>query len=213
MNKVRSYSMASSQRLKSLLDAVTYVSNNNINGDIIECGVWKGGGLMAITEKLKFYHDLNRIVWAFDTFEGMTVPEDHDVDLNDIKASVLLDELIPPLYDVKCMCSYEEATTNILSTGYPKNNLRFIKGDIKDTLPMVELDKIAILHLDTDWYASTKIELEYLYPKLVKGGVLIIDDYGHWKGCKQAVDEYFALHEPNVKMIEIDYTARLIIKD
>ena len=204
--------MTSVERITELFNSLEYIRINKIPGDIVECGVWKGGNIKGIIDYLH-YHDIqDKKVWLYDTFEGMTAPEDIDVDLNDLKASILLNEVKQPLYDIHCICSYEEATTNILGTGYPKNNLKFIKGDVSNTLPKVELEKIAILHLDTDWYASTKIELEYLYPKLVKGGVLIIDDYGHWKGCRQAVDEFFAIHEPNVDMVEIDYTARLIIK-
>ena len=205
--------MASFKRTKALLKAVAYITKNNIKGDIVECGLWRGGSLMAIIKKLMFYGDYNRMIWGFDTFEGMTSPEDHDVDLYNNDASILLDGKSHPEIDIKCFSNYEETTSNILSTGYPIDKLKFIKGDVVNTLPNVNIENIALLHLDTDWYASTKAELDYLYPKLVKGGVLIIDDYGHWKGCRKAVDEYFASSKLSIKMIEIDYTARMIIKE
>lgn len=105
-----------------------------------------------------------------------------------------------------------ETTGNILSTGYPKEKINFVKGLVEETIPQTQINKIAILRLDTDWYSSTKFELEHLYPKLVKGGVLIIDDYGHWEGCKKAVDEYFTNNNIPIFMMRIDYTGRLIIK-
>jgi O-methyltransferase len=209
---VMPFTMTSSKRIKALLWAVTYLNENKIKGDIVECGVWKGGSLMAIIEKLIFHGDLDRTIWAFDTFEGMTEPEDHDVDLNNNKANLLLDKKKYPEIDIKCVSNFDETTTNILGKGYPNEKLQFIKGDVANTLPNIEIDNIALLHLDTDWYASTKIELEFLYPKIIKGGVMIIDDYGHWQGCKKAVDEYFAIHKIPINMIEVDYTARLIIK-
>jgi len=87
-----------------------------------------------------------------------------------------------------------------------------VAGAVEDTLPDRAPMEIALLRLDTDWYASTKHELETLYPRLVSGGVLMLDDYGHWTGCRKAVDEYFAANAPAPLLNRIDYTARVATK-
>ena len=101
---------------------------------------------------------------------------------------------------------------NMASTDYPEENIIYIKGKIEETLPGYIPRKISILRLDTDWYESTKHELEHLYPILSPGGVLIIDDYGHFAGARKAVDEYFSGLEKPPYMPRIDYSGRIIIK-
>jgi hypothetical protein len=98
------------------------------------------------------------------------------------------------------------------ATGYPAERLHFVVGPVEETIPREVPPGIALLRLDTDWYESTKHELEHLYPLLADGGALIIDDYGHWEGCKRAVDEYFAASPPPVLLSRIDYTGRVAIK-
>jgi len=99
-----------------------------------------------------------------------------------------------------------------LSTKYPKDNLIFVKGKVENTIPAIIPDKISILRLDTDWYESTYHELVYLFPKLVKDGVLIIDDYGHWKGAREAINRYFQEKKIKILLNRIDYTSRIAIK-
>jgi O-methyltransferase len=106
--------------------------------------------------------------------------------------------------------SLDEVRANLFSTGYPEHLLHFVPGMVETTIPDHAPDKIAILRLDTDWYASTKHELEQLYPRLVPGGIMIIDDYGEFHGCRAAVDEYFA-NEP-VLLNRIDAASRLVVK-
>jgi O-methyltransferase len=108
--------------------------------------------------------------------------------------------------------SIEDVKQNMLSTGYPTEQLHFIKGDVQETIPATVPDRIALLRLDTDWYASTLHELQHLYPLLVPGGVLIIDDYGHFDGARQAVDEYFAEQGTPILLHRLDYTGRMIVK-
>jgi hypothetical protein len=150
--------------------------------------------------------------WVFDTYEGMPEPDAVDKTYNNKAAQQLLDTEEKDKSVTWAYSNYEETTCNILSTGYPEEKINFIKGLVEDTIPQTQIESIALLRLDTDWFSSTKFELETLYPKLVKGGVLIIDDYGHWEGCKKAVDEYFKLNKIPVFMSRIDYTGRLIIK-
>lgn len=201
--------MTSDVRIKTLLDAVKHLTEKNIQGDFVECGVWKGGSIMAMIYKLLELNILDRKIWAFDTYEGMTEPGDDDIDFQNKTAKELMDQKIA---NILCISAYEETTTNILNTGYPHNMIQFVKGRVEETIPRSNVEQIALLRLDTDWYESTMAELNYFYPKLVKGGILIIDDYGHWKGCKKAVDEYFhKINEP-IHLDEIDYTGRVFYK-
>ena len=103
-------------------------------------------------------------------------------------------------------------TTNHGSDRIPRIQYPLRKGKVEDTLPKISPDEISILRLDTDWYESTRCELEVLFPKLSVGGVLIIDDYGHWQGCRKAVDEYFSKHGIRMFLQRIDYTGRVGIK-
>ena len=172
-------SMTSLQRRWALINAIKYVRNNNIQGDFVECGVWKGGNLI-IYKNLNEKYQLGKKIYGYDTFKGMS---------DDVKENLKMYSQNKNLDDVKLIMGKVEETLSINSN-----------------LP----NEISILRLDTDWYESTKIELDILYPKLVNGGVLIIDDYGHWKGARKAVDEYFF----GKKVIKnfIDYSCRMIIK-
>ena len=107
---------------------------------------------------------------------------------------------------------FDEVRRNLASTGYPSDRLHFIRGRVEDTIPASAPESIALLRLDTDWYESTRHELTHLYPRLVRGGVLIIDDYGHWQGARQATDEYFSVLGSPVLLHRIDYTGRIAVK-
>ena len=100
----------------------------------------------------------------------------------------------------------------MLSTGYPEDKIKLIKGKVEETIPRSIPTHLALLRLDTDWYESTKHELRYLYPLLEAQGILIIDDYGHWQGAKKAVDEYFRTNQDEVSLHRIDFTARALVK-
>ncbi|SDC82980.1 Macrocin-O-methyltransferase (TylF) [Algoriphagus faecimaris] len=212
INKVTPFTMTSTERLLTLFNSIEYLHNNKIQGDFIECGVWKGGSIMAMILKLQKLCVDNRNIWLYDTFEGMTAPKQEDKKFDGTSASKLLNEDKERKSNVWAVSHLEEVVKNISTLSYPENRIKFIKGPVEETLNMEVPDKISLLRLDTDWYESTKIELEILFPKLVKGGVLIIDDYGHWKGCKLAVDEYFAKIGNPVFLHRIDYTGRILIK-
>jgi O-methyltransferase len=100
----------------------------------------------------------------------------------------------------------------IESTAYPSEKVHYIKGMVEQTIPEFVPKKIALLRLDTDWYESTKHELEHLFPRLSKGGVLIIDDYGHWQGARKAVEEYLKKNDVKILLNRIDYTGRMGVK-
>jgi hypothetical protein len=143
---------------------------------------------------------------------GMSEPSDIDRDLNNQFAIDLLDNSEKNSSDVWAYSTLEETSNNILSVGYPIEKVHFIQGMVEETLPNNKIEKISLLRLDTDWYESTKMELEFLFPKLVSGGILIIDDYGHWKGCQKAVDEYFEKIQYSTFLSRIDYTGRILVK-
>lgn len=206
--KVYPFSMTSYERICTLFDSLEYIRNNNIEGDFVECGVWRGGNVLGIAEYLNYYKMLDRKVWLYDTFRGMTPPEDCDVDLRENKA----EDVLRADPSIMCIASLEDVKLTMSRTAFIRENIFYIVGDVSVTLLQnnnIPL-KIALLRLDTDWYKSTKIELEILYPKLIQKGVLIVDDYGHWKGSKKAVDEYF--NNQDITLEKIDYTGVRLIK-
>lgn len=209
----KAFSFTTIEPLFSLYNSVKYIIENNIPGDFVECGVWKGGSAMLIAKTLKSLGVSNKKIYLYDTFEGMSKPTEKDVDFQGKSAENLLANN-SKLEDknVWCYSSLDEVKKNIANCGYPQENILFIKGKVEDTIPQNIPQSIALLRLDTDWFESTYHELQHLYPLLVKNGVLIIDDYGHWKGAKEATDQYF--REQNIKMLlhRVDYTVRTGIK-
>ncbi len=182
-----------------LIDAVTYLEKNAIPGAIVECGVWRGGSMMAAAYALLRSPPPERELYFYDTFEGMTRPSERDVRLRDgLSALVFHDSEVEHRDADKSdwfwvQADIDSVQANLKLTGYPKDLLQFIAGRVEDTIPETMPDAIALLRLDTDWYESTRHELEHLFQRLSPGGVLIVDDYHYWRGSRQAVDEYFEL--------------------
>jgi len=188
------YTMTSKERMYALYKAVVYVVESKIPGDFVECGVWKGGSAMLIADTLREMGIANRKIWLYDTFEGMAQPTEADrlVSNTRIRASSKWKKDQRSTHNESCYVPLEEVKRNMVSTGYDEGRFVYVKGKVEDTIPQEAPKRIALLRLDTDWYESTKHELEHLYPRVSVGGVLIIDDYGFWAGSKRAVDEYFA---------------------
>jgi hypothetical protein len=211
--QVKPFTMTSIERVISLVKAIEYVSTNNIEGAIVECGVWRGGSMMAVAQTLLQCADTSRHLYLFDTFEGMPKPSEEDKDLYGKSASkIISNQTKQPENSQWCYASLDEVEKNLALTGYPRNQIHFVQGKVEDTIPLETLESIALLRLDTDWYESTIHELKHLYPKLVHGGVLIVDDYGHWEGARKAVDEYWESLSFKPLLQRIDYTARLALK-
>ncbi|WP_348799471.1 TylF/MycF/NovP-related O-methyltransferase [Flavobacterium adhaerens] len=213
IDSVREYTMTSPERIVSLIRSLEYMNQNRLEGDIVECGVWKGGSVIACILTLKRLKSLEKKIWLFDTFEGMNQPTEFDLDLKgNIAAEKMKTEDVESSW-LWAKAEIEIVKNNISQFEYPQDKVTFVKGPVEETLFSTELpEKIALLRLDTDWYESTKVELEVLYERLVPGGVLIIDDYGHWNGCKKAVDEFFDKMTFKPYIHRIDYTGRIIIK-
>jgi O-methyltransferase len=209
---VEPFTMTSILRVAALRHAVRYIAQSDIPGDIVECGVWKGGSMMAIAKTLLESGSPQRTLRLFDTFEGMSEPTDIDRDRTGAKAAQYL-EAGPRETNVDwSYAPLDEVRHNMQGTGYDPRRIVYIKGKIEDTLPRHAPDQIALLRLDTDWYQSTYHELVHLYPRLSVGGVLIIDDYGHWQGARRAVDQYIEEHGLKLLLNRVDYTARICVK-
>ncbi len=208
---VAPFTMTSPERIAALREAVLHVCRHGIAGAIVECGVWRGGSMMAVALTL-LELGVHRDLFLCDTFAGMSPPADVDRDLTGRPAAAALAAedrdtgttwAVGPLADVQA---------NLRSTGYPPERIHYVVGKVEDTLPQAAPERIAILRLDTDWYESTRHELEHLYPRLAAGGVLIIDDYGHWAGARRAVDEFLARTPAAILLHRIDYTGRIGVK-
>jgi len=212
---IEAYTATSIERVYALKNAITYIIKNKIKGDFVECGVWKGGSCMLMAKTLVNQEEKERKIWMYDTFDGMTEPTDDDCEIEtNVSGSDLLKNT-PKNTDKFNMWAYaplEMVKKNMKKTMFPEERIHFIEGKVENTLSKIKPQNIALLRLDTDWYESTKYELEQLYPLLSIGGVLIVDDYGHFSGAKKAVDEYFSKTNVTPLMNRIDYSGRLIIK-
>jgi hypothetical protein len=203
------YSMTTKVRMYVLVQAIKYVKNNNLDGDFVECGIWRGGNIILF-QKFNLLFNLKKKIYGFDTFEGMNEPSEYDKKSEMHAKDIAKNNGIKEMSDW-CSASYDEVKKNI-SKNTILDNVHLIKGEVENTLLVEENlpKKISILRLDTDWYESTKIELEILFKRLSNGGVLIIDDYGHWEGSRKAVDEYFK--DQNIWLHYVDSTCRYLIK-
>jgi O-methyltransferase len=212
------YTMTSAARLLALIDAVRYCAARSIPGAFAECGVWRGGSVLAMILTLQEMGIADRDIYLYDTFDGMTAPTVHDV--SDAEGSAL-DEWRAAERDGRRaweqmfggnVFDEDGVRALLLNTGYPADRLHFVRGPVEQTIPDTMPDEVALLRLDTDWYESTRHELIHLFPRLRAGGVLIIDDYGHWRGARQAVDEYFREQHPPLLLSRIDYSGRIAVK-
>lgn len=189
--------MLGTDRLRGLYDAVMTAVEIDIPGDIVECGTAFGGSaaLMGLTLQEA---RVDRRLWVCDTFEGLPAPTEEDPS----EAQQYTGQFKGELAEVKQM--FKQLGIK---------HCQFVKGLFQDTLPCLQVKKIAVLHLDGDWYASTKCGLENLYDKVSPGGIIQIDDYGHWAGCRKAVDEFFDNRNIHPTLLSLDYTGVQFIKE
>lgn len=209
---IKAFTMTGLLNQYAMYKAVEYIEKHRIEGDIVECGVWKGGVMMLGALTLQEFGDTDRSLYLYDTYAGMSQPTAFDVTLTGWNASDRWQRLKRGIGSDWCEAPLVEVQENMRTTGYPEAKVHYIVGKVEDTIPQDIPERIAILRLDTDFYESTKHELIHLFPRLTRGGVLIVDDYGHWKGSARAVDEYFKEYNVKVFLNRIDYAARLAIK-
>lgn len=210
---VSQFTMTSPERLAALIAATRYVVERRIPGDIVECGVWRGGSMMAVALTLLTLGETHRRLILYDTFEGMPAPSQADTDVLGRSASKLLRaERRRTGATIWAYATIDDVRQNLLSTGYPIEQIVFVTGKVEETIPAALPEQIALLRLDTDWYESTLHEMRHLYPRLSPWGPLVIDDYGHWQGARRAVDEFAAMLPHPLYLHRVDYTARVAIK-
>jgi len=209
VDAVRPFTMTSAERIYGLCLAVQYVCRQDIPGALVECGVWRGGSAMAMALTLDRMGARDRDLVLFDTFSGMTPPEAIDRDVADRPAAQLLASENRMTSSVWAYATLDDVTSNLATTGY--GNVSYVVGDVEQTIPGQAPERVALLRLDTDWYRSTLHELLHLVPRVSPRGVLIVDDYGHWSGAHQAVDQYFEGQATQPFLCPLDYTGRLAI--
>ena len=218
ITRVRPFTLTSNERIMATVDAVDYIVRRRIEGAFAECGVWRGGSVLAMIVRLQHHGIADRDIYLYDTFEGMTKPSECDTSRFDEPATetwkrAATDGTQPwATFFGASVFSFEEVRELLLGTGYPSDRIHFIVGRVEDTLPSRAPERLALLRLDTDWYETTKHELVSLYPRLSTGGVLLVDDYGHWDGARRAVDEFFSSVEQPVLLHRTDYSGRAAIK-
>lgn len=219
LKSVSERTMTSPIQIPNSMNAARYVARNLIPGALVECGVWRGGTCMAMASALVALDACDRDIYLFDTFAGMTGPSEMDRRLLDgIPASQLGWEASESdrashefIRSVAAYSSMADVMAGMESTGYPRERIHLVQGDILDTFSESSPDQIALLRLDTDWYESTLHELRVAWPELSAGGILIIDDYDYWEGARRATDEYFSERHFNPFLMRTD-EGRIAIK-
>lgn len=209
----RGYSMTSIEGLCALVNAVGYLVREGIPGDVVECGVWRGGSMAAVAKTLLGLNSTDRHLYLFDTFQGMTEPTELDVSFEGERASAIYRKRRGEGCGSDwCFASEDEVWSVMSLCGYDESKIHLVKGRVEETVPSKAPESISLLRLDTDWYESTRHELVHLFPRLVPGGVLVIDDYGHWQGTRVATDEYLVENRISILLQRVDYTVRLGVK-
>jgi O-methyltransferase len=202
------------EAITALVRAVDYIIKNDIPGSFVECGVFRGGNIVAIIQRLLELGIDDRDIYLYDTFSGMPRPDAVDAYIDGEPALAVWEQL--QIDDEGSSdwvnCSIETVKKWVNAQGYPEARIHYVEGLVEDTIPQKIPEEIALLRLDTDFYKSTRHELEYLYPLLRQRGVLIIDDYGTFYGAKLATDEYFEKIGFAPYLARVDAHVRLSIK-
>jgi len=209
--QVQDYTMLNPEKLFAFIQAVRYVARNDIKGDIVECGVWRGGAVMAAALALNQLNAAERNFYLYDTFSGMSKPTDKDKAHPGTKDFDVIGEFEKTRTGADssdwCRAGVNEVRENLARVPYDQKRFTLVEGKVEETIPGVLPGAIAILRLDTDWYESTQHEMVHLMPLLVPGGVLIVDDYYRWTGNKDAVDEYLDEHRIPVLLNRVGNSA------
>ena len=206
--QVMPYTMTSKEAVFALYTSVNYVLHQGIPGDIVECGVWRGGSSLLAALIMKARNIRDRKLYLYDTFQGMPTPTEFDVDKLGNTGFEMMEKYGDDIGWCYALLDDVKAAFSVHNFEF---EIHFIEGDVIETLPKIKPETISVLRLDTDWYESTAVEFEQLYPRLSTGGVLIVDDYGCWAGSRKATDDYFN-QVPGPMLTRIDKEVRLGIK-
>jgi O-methyltransferase len=191
VERQRPYTMVPWQGLFFTWQAIRHVIRHAIPGAIVECGVWRGGCARLMAETLAEAGIKDRDIWLYDTFAGMTEPTVLDRRVSDLDTAEKWRRMQRGGHNEWAFAPRAAVEAALRDCPYPFERFRLVQGDILRTVPAAMPERIALLRLDTDWYESTRHELEHLWPRLAPGGVLIVDDYGTWAGARKAADEFF----------------------
>lgn len=189
------HTMIGTKRLANVRALVESVLGNKVDGDFIETGVWRGGACILMRAVLRAYDVRDRRIWLADSFNGLPAP-------NEEKYPADKGDKFHAFQELKV--SLDEVKHNFEKYGLLDDQVGFLQGWFKDTLPVAPIQKLAILRLDGDMYESTWDALSALYPKVSKGGYVIVDDYHVVPGCKAAVHDYLAFQNIEPQFVEID---------
>ncbi|MCC7393466.1 MAG: class I SAM-dependent methyltransferase [Sphingomonadaceae bacterium] len=213
---VASQTMTGIERGYALWQAVGHIIQTGIAGDLVECGVWRGGSAMLMARALHHFGDNRRHIHLFDTFAGMTAPDARDIQAMSGRDAAAILSAAPKNADDPFwgIAPLDVVQANMARSKIAADRVHYIVGDVATTIPDAAPADIALLRLDTDWYASTAHELRHLWPRLSPGGILLIDDYGYWQGARAATDDWLtslpAAERPLLQ--RIDFTGRMGIK-
>jgi O-methyltransferase/8-demethyl-8-(2,3-dimethoxy-alpha-L-rhamnosyl)tetracenomycin-C 4'-O-methyltransferase len=186
--------MIGSKRMENLRDLVRWVLENNVSGDFIETGAWRGGACIFMRGILKAYGITDRNVWVADSFEGLPPPNPaYPADRGDKHHTW-----------EQLAVSLEEVKANFAKLALLDDKVKFLKGWFKDTLPSAPIERLAILRLDGDMYGSTMEALMALYSRVVPRGFVIVDDFGAVEGCRRAINDFRLVHGIKSPIIDID---------
>jgi hypothetical protein len=214
LEKVRRFSMTTVERLYGLWTSVRYLVEAGVDGDFVEAGVWRGGSVMLMAHEILRSGASLRPLWLYDTFAGLPRPNP-EIDI-DVLGNRGIDgwqmNNIAGDTSIWAYADEAEVRANMASTGYPSDRLHFIVGKVEETVPAHCPERVALLRIDTDWHASYTHLLEQLYDRLVPGGVLLLDDYGHFLGARRAVDDFRRKRGIHLPLLRVDYSCRLMIK-
>jgi hypothetical protein len=206
IQSVLPYTLTSPERIYALITAVRYIHDNGIDGSLVECGVWRGGSMQAAALTLLGRRAATRDLYLFDTFTGMTRPNDRD---HPVGADDSAETLVARDPSLLARASLEDVKAGMARVAYPSERVHYVVGDVLTTIPSQAPEGISLLRLDTDWYTSTRHELTHLFPRVVSGGVLIVDDYGDWQGARDATDE--VLRDAGLLLVRVA-GARIAVK-
>jgi len=198
--QVRNYTGLSVPRLTALYTLSREIDRLSVPGEVVECGV-RNGGSAAVMAFVSQKSPLNRDVWLFDSFEGLPEPTMEDGN-----------KALTEYHQGKCLGSVAKVGEIFQRLSVAESRVHIVPGWFEETFPSVKINDIALLHIDADWYESVKLCLKKFYPSVCPGGFIVLDDYGHWEGCRRATDEFLQNHNISVKLKKVDYAGHYFQK-